>query len=57
MNLLNKKVGVWGYGVVGKSLVNFLQDKTKLSILEKRQFSTNEVEYFNKKKYINFGPI
>lgn len=38
MDLKNKKIGIWGYGVVGKSALAFLQDKScSLSLYDQKE--------------------
>ena len=54
MNIDNKKIGIWGFGVVGKSAANFLHDKTRsLQIMDKRPLSDKE-ELFLKTKSIAY---
>ncbi|HEX2977993.1 MAG TPA: UDP-N-acetylmuramoyl-L-alanine--D-glutamate ligase [Candidatus Babeliales bacterium] len=41
-----KSLGIWGFGVVGKSVAQFLTDyPVKLSVMEKRSLSDQEKEY------------
>jgi UDP-N-acetylmuramoylalanine--D-glutamate ligase len=43
MDLTNKKIGIWGFGVVGKSALRFLQGKTAyLSVMDKRALTSDE---------------
>lgn len=41
-DLVGKKVGIWGFGIVGKSAVTYLKDKAHLSVLDKRQLNAQE---------------
>jgi UDP-N-acetylmuramoylalanine--D-glutamate ligase len=43
MDLTHKKVGIWGFGIVGKAAAALLSDqKVPITIMEKRQLSTEE---------------
>ena len=51
---MNKKIGIWGLGVVGNSAVNYLnKDNNKLTILDKTEPSLEILENL-KQKNINF---
>ncbi len=53
MNFMNKKIGIWGFGVVGKSLVDFLHTKgCKLEAFDKRVCSDQERVDLHAKKII-----
>lgn len=53
-HLIGKKIGIWGLGVVGKSLTNFLiNKKIELEVLEKRKFSREEKQFLQEHS-INF---
>lgn len=57
MNLSEKKIGIWGFGIVGKSLVNYLHSKNyKISVLEKKRFDqlSQEDQFFLKEKQIPY---
>ena len=43
MNLKNKHVGIWGYGIMGKSALNFLHNKVKnILVLDSKSLAKNE---------------
>lgn len=43
----NKKIGIWGFGVVGKAAVNFLRNHTTtLSVMDKKILSAEERTFF-----------
>ena len=43
MDLTHKKVGIWGFGIVGKAAAALLSDqKVPITIMEKRELSTEE---------------
>lgn len=43
MNLENKKIGIWGFGVVGKSALRFFNNKTqKISVMDQKPLSMQE---------------
>jgi UDP-N-acetylmuramoylalanine--D-glutamate ligase len=48
MDLSHKKIGIWGYGILGKSALNFFIRKKigNLQLLEKHPFSTEEQKFF-----------
>jgi len=41
-SFIGKKIGIWGFGVVGKSLVRYLGDVARLTVLEKRLLTEEE---------------
>ncbi|MBI2774851.1 UDP-N-acetylmuramoyl-L-alanine--D-glutamate ligase [Candidatus Dependentiae bacterium] len=50
------KVGIWGFGVVGKSVAQFFSDyPIKLSVMEKRSLSDQEKEYCAQRSITLFG--
>lgn len=50
MNLENKKIGIWGYGIVGKSLINYLYNKNCfLEVFDQRRLNEYEQQYLNLK--------
>jgi UDP-N-acetylmuramoylalanine--D-glutamate ligase len=56
MDINNKKIGIWGFGIVGKSVATFLHDKTSsLQIMDKRSL-TNEEKQFLKNSTIVYLP-
>ncbi len=53
-HLIGKKIGIWGFGVVGKSLVNFFRTKNIfLEVLERRKLSIDEKQFLQEHS-INF---
>lgn len=51
MNISGKKIGIWGFGVVGKSLVNYLSTlDVHLIVIEKRTLNSAEIDFLNQKK-------
>jgi len=49
MKLCNKKIGVWGYGVVGKSATQFLHSAgATVDVLDKRELTSEEKNYLQK---------
>ncbi len=47
----SKKIGVWGFGIVGKSVLNFLKNKNlELSLLEKRKLTNDELNFLSENK-------
>ena len=56
MDLISKKIGVWGFGIVGKSVVNYLHSKgCKLEILERRDLTDAEQEFLKSRNIIFFN--
>jgi UDP-N-acetylmuramoylalanine--D-glutamate ligase len=54
MNLKNKKIGIWGYGVVGKSVSTFLHAQGyTLEVMNKQELTKSQQEELVAKK-INF---
>ncbi|MEX0940703.1 MAG: UDP-N-acetylmuramoyl-L-alanine--D-glutamate ligase [Candidatus Babeliales bacterium] len=46
MDFINKKIGIWGFGVVGQSLARFLVQYTdQISVIEKRPLENQEIEF------------
>lgn len=55
MNIENKKIGIWGLGVVGKSLVRFFASRgTTVQVMEKKILNQEEIDLLHKNaiKYI-----
>ncbi len=49
-NNKNKRIGIWGFGVVGKAAVNYLHAQGyQLSVMDKRTPSANELDYLKEK--------
>src|SRR5579863_3637584 len=47
----NKRIGIWGFGIVGKSAVNYLHNNGyQLGVMDKRAFTTEENEVLQQKK-------
>jgi len=49
MDILHKKIGIWGYGIGGKALVSFLVTRgIKPLVFDKRVFTVDELEELRK---------
>lgn len=54
MDLIDKKIGIWGFGIVGKSVANYLYSiNCNLEVLEKRDLNIAEKDFL-KIKNISF---
>lgn len=54
MDLSSKRIGIWGFGVVGKSIAKFLLSQDlKFEIMEKRNFTDSEISWL-KENNINY---
>lgn len=50
MNLTNKKIGIWGYGVTGKAAVNsYLKKHNALAVLDQKTLPVHEQEFLHSK--------
>ncbi|MFC1842292.1 UDP-N-acetylmuramoyl-L-alanine--D-glutamate ligase [Candidatus Dependentiae bacterium] len=62
MGIKNKKIGIWGFGKVGKSIIRYFIDKSincediKLEILDQRKLTDQELEFLEKNniKYTHY---
>lgn len=56
MDLTGKKIGIWGYAIVGKSLIRYLSKKNVLlSVIEKRKFDESEIKFFKENNIIYYN--
>ena len=47
----NMRIGIWGYGVVGKAITEYFHNQHyDVSVMDKRQFTVDELSYFQQKK-------
>ena len=43
----NMRIGIWGYGVVGKAITEYFHNQHyDVSVMDKRQFTVDELSYF-----------
>ncbi|MDP3888955.1 MAG: UDP-N-acetylmuramoyl-L-alanine--D-glutamate ligase [bacterium] len=50
MDIVKKKIGVWGFGIVGKSVVNFLHARgCQIEIMEQRPYTQAEMAELDQK--------
>jgi UDP-N-acetylmuramoylalanine--D-glutamate ligase len=50
----NMRIGIWGYGIVGKAITKYFHNQEYyVSVMDKRQFTVDELSYFQQKK-INY---
>lgn len=55
MQNTNKKIGIWGYGLTGKSAVNYYHEQGyQLAVVDKKELSTQEIDNL-KNKNISFS--
>ena len=46
----NKRIGIWGFGVVGQSVTRYLHDNGyEVGVMDKREFTPTEIEDFKQK--------
>src|SRR5438477_6472254 len=52
MNLKkNARIGVWGYGVVGKAVVHYFHNQGyQISVMDTRNFTQEECAFFHEKR-------
>lgn len=56
MNIYNKKIGIWGFGIVGKSVAHFLhRHHIHVQVMDRRLLTDQETTFLNERsiRYVN----